>query len=426
MPGQRGWIFAIACAAFLAASWAESANANPGCNLDDIGSAAKDTFTNLPTSCATQAADPAFYPLTGFLIGFVQTSQGQDFCNAVGGINKSFAEAQKKLTDYWGSLSLAQQDSLKSNLDQYIPGLGSIVSDIISAKSDAGGVLQLVSCACKVAEWKGPGELGSDFTACLSDALCTVQDWFHDHVSDEFGSCSGSPPPQPQLMNCRVDPCAAGINNCKEDVPVAGEQVQCSASNPGYACQGSFCFSASLFQTGQGNYCYCPSVMQNPDGFRVNDDTNGGTCLNYVRCYCPEGSKPLSDTGAGAYICICPDTGLAVLADGTCPPPPPSCGCGCPGNQVATSHQNPNGTCDCSCSCPDGQFNLGAKCVTPCANAGEVQLMDGSCCPASQANACGVCCPSGMKPDDATGSCVPAVPPKPSLPKLSPQPNINR
>jgi hypothetical protein len=419
VPSKR--LLAIACAAFLTVSFAGPANANPGCNLDDIGGAIKDTFTQLPPSCSLQAADPAFYPLTGFLIAFVQTPQGQSFCSAVGRIDTSFSDAQKKLAGYWGSLSQDQQNSLKAGLDQYIPGLGSIVSDISSASSDAGAALQLVSCACKVAEWKGPGELAGDFGACVGDALCAAQDWLHEHVSDDFASCSSTPPPPPQLIDCRVDPCAAGMHNCSQDTPVAGQAVQCYGGDPGYTCQGSFCFSESLFQTGQGNYCYCPPVMQRPDGFIYDID---GSCEYYVRCACPDGSKPLSAEGAGAYICICPDTGQPVNADGTCPPPPPPCNCGCQNNQILISKDTKS--CTCTCGCPDGQFNLGNKCVTPCANAGDVQLMDGSCCPASQANSCGVCCPSGMKPDEATGSCVSATPPKPLLPKLPPQPNTRR
>ena len=422
MPRNR--LLAIVCAALLAVSFAGAAHANPGCNLDDIGGAAKDTFTELPPSCLLQAGDPAFYPLTGFLIAFVQTPQGQDFCNAAGGIDTSFSDAQKKLAGYWGSLSTDQQNSLKAGLDQYIPGLGSIVSDISSASSDAGVALQLVSCACKVAEWKGPGELAGDFTACVSDALCDAQNFLHGLFGDDFASCDpGSPPPPPQLVDCKADPCAAGPHACDQNVPVAGEIVECRAYDAGYTCEGSFCFSGSLFQTGQGNYCFCPPVMQHPDGYVVGDITLAN-CLNYVRCYCPDGTKALSPTGPGAYICMCPDTNLPVNDDGTCPAPPPPCNCTCPNNQVLISKDTKS--CTCTCGCSAGQFNLGNKCVTPCANADDVQLMDGSCCPASQANSCGVCCPSGMKPDEKTGSCVSSTPPKPLLPNLSPQPNTKR
>ena len=55
--------------------------ANPGCSLGDIGQAASDTFNNIPLSCASQAADPAFYPLLGFLLAATQTPQGVAFCN---------------------------------------------------------------------------------------------------------------------------------------------------------------------------------------------------------------------------------------------------------------------------------------------------------------------------------------------------------
>lgn len=400
---------AAACVA-LVLSTLRPAAANPGCSLSDIGQAAKDTFTNIPASCAAQAADPVFYPLLGFLIGFLQTPQGTDFCNAAESVDASASDAQKQLAGYWSKLTPDQQESLMS----FLPILG----DLSSGASDVGGGLDVVSCACRTAQWKGPGDLAGDFGACLSDALCDAQDWFHDHVSsDIFGSCSSSPPPPPQLIDCRVDPCAVDPHACNLDVPVAGQSVQCYGGDPGYSCQGSFCFSESLFSTGQGNYCYCPPEMQRPDGFI--QDVYGGECVYYVRCACPDGTTPLSATGAGAYICMCPG-GLPVNADGSCPAPPPKCEPSCPAGQT-TRISDPQ-SCTYTCDCPDGQTRVGDTCVAPCADAGEVMLAGGACCAASQATSCGTCCPPGMKPDAGGQSCVSVLAPRlPGGPIAPPQ-----
>jgi hypothetical protein len=376
----------FAMLAVAGSSWCGPASSNPDCSLADIGQAAKDTFTNIPASCAPQAADPAFYPLLAYVIALLQTPQGNEFCNAVES----------------GDATASKVSSVSKNLPGASdPAVAGLLADLTSGTSAVSGAIDVASCACKTAQWKGPGDLAGDFGACVSDALCSAQDWFHDHISSDFGSCSGPPPQPPQLIDCRVDPCAAGPHACDLNVPVAGQDVQCYGGDPGYTCQGSFCFSESLFSSGQGNYCFCPPQMQRPDGFMY--DING-SCEYYVRCACPEGSKALSDSGAGAYICVCPDTGLPINDDGSCPKPPPKCEPSCPAGQITkiSDHQN----CSYSCDCPDGLEKVGGKCVAPCSG-GEVLLQNGVCCSASQATSCGTCCPAGMKPDGDT--CIAPV-----------------
>jgi hypothetical protein len=400
---KRGYLtIRISAAFFVAISLcAEPALSNPGCSLSDIGQAAKDTFTNIPASCAPQVADPAFYPLLGYVIGLLQTPQGTDFCNAVESGDATASKVSSAAKNLPGSSD---------------PAVAAVLGDLTSGTSAVSGAIDVASCACKTAQWKGPGDLAGDFGACVSDALCAAQDWLHDNISSDFSSCSGPPPQPPQLIDCRVDPCAAGMHACNPDVPVAGQGVQCYGGDPGYTCQGSFCFSESLFSTGQGNYCFCPPQMQRHDGFMTDID---GSCEYYVRCACPDGTQPLSASGAGAYICVCPDTGLPLDADGNCPKPPPVCAPSCPAGQVLNVSDKL--ACTYSCDCPDGMSKAGEKCVTPCADASQVMLENGACCAASQATSCGTCCPAGMKPDANGDSCVSAAPPINKLPAQSPK-----
>ncbi|SEE20409.1 hypothetical protein SAMN05444161_5117 [Rhizobiales bacterium GAS191] len=373
------------------------ASANPGCSLGDIGQAAKDTFTNIPASCAPQAADPAFYPVLGYIIALLQTPQGPAFCDAAENANASaMANAWKQLPDF-----------IKVKLE---PLLGDL-------SADASAALDVAACACKTAQWKGPGDLAGDFGACVSDALCSAQDWLHDNVSSDFSSCAGPPPQPPQLIDCRVDPCAAGLHACDTGVPIAGTYgVQCFSGDRGYVCQGSFCFSENLFSTGEGNYCFCPPAMQRHDGFIQDIE---GNCAAYVLCACPADTQPLSATGAGAYICMCPDTGLPVNDDGSCPAPPPKCEPSCPAGFV--SKISDKQSCTYSCECPDGLTKAGDKCVSPCADPSDVLLESGACCPAAQATSCGTCCPAGMVPDATGQSCV-TKPKGKGPPKLPKQP----
>ena len=233
--------------------------ANPGCSLSDIGQAAKDTWNNAPASCASQADDPAFYALLIYLAAALQTPQGVAFCDGVESVDASISGAEKQLASYWDKLSADQQSAL-SNI---VPAFG----DASSSASDVAGALNLVSCGCKTARWKGPDELASDFGACASDALCAAADWLHKHVSSDFSECTGPPPNPPQLIDCRVDPCANGLHDCDLNVSVAGQEVNCNAGDKGYVCQRQLLFFGTLFKSGQGNYCYCPPEMQHADGF---------------------------------------------------------------------------------------------------------------------------------------------------------------
>ncbi|KJC36050.1 hypothetical protein UP09_33460 [Bradyrhizobium sp. LTSP885] len=404
---KRGFLAAKFVAAFFVAIslCAAPARSNPGCSLSDIGQAAKDTFNNIPLSCSPQVADPAFYPVLAYVIALLQAPQGNDFCNAAEQANASASKVGTILKNLPGGDS---------------PALSPVIDELNSDSAAASSALDVVVCACKTAEWKGPGALGGDFVSCVTDALCSVDDWLHDNVWSGFSDCgSDTPPTQPALINCRPDPKyqdASGYWDWDWSKPFVGNANNCDAgpgfgADNGYNCQGSFCISATTpgYSGGNSNYCFCPPVMQTWDQY--GDDN--GNCIGYLSCHCPDGSQALSDSGAGAYICMCP-SGSPVSADKTCPPPPPKCEPSCPAGLLSTiSNQQ---TCSYSCDCPAGLTKVGDVCVTPCTDASQVMLAGGACCAASQSTSCGTCCPDGMKPDAHGDSCVSATPPVNKIP----------
>jgi hypothetical protein len=159
--------------------------------------------------------------------------------------------------------------------------------------------------------------------------------------------------------------------------------------------------------------------MQKP--WRYETDVYDNDCTNYILCACPEGSHTLSNSGAGAYVCICEESGLPPNANKECPPAPPKCEPSCPAGQLTNISDKQ--TCSYRCDCPDGLTKVGDKCVTPCADTSQVMLAGGACCSALQSTSCGTCCPDGMKPDAHGDSCVSTSPPlgKIQLPAQSPK-----
>ena len=287
----------------------------------------------------------------------------------------------------------------------------------------ASAVLATVSCACQVATDHGFSEVAGVLGDCMSDLLCTADDWLHDNIWSGFQSCSSPPPQPPQQINCTVTPTCVhnpnGTWTCTQmDVPVVGGGVPwnetqqaisqlpntfdgnggsclgggCNNGAVGFKCFGDWCF-------GGNNYCYCPQVMQHANIVLLGDATqdNGEA---YMQCACPGGTTPLGTSGAAAYTCMCPG-GLPVNNDGTCPAP---CNPSCSGGQVAKVSDAKS--CTYTCSCPAGQTNSGGTCVTPCSDTSQIMLASGTCCAAQQASACGTCCPLGMRPDEKTGGCV--------------------
>ena len=209
MPSKR--LLPIACCGFscrvVCRAGTRKSRLQP---LDDIGGAAKDTFTQLPPSCVAAGSRSRLLPahrLSHRVLRADAPGAGASATPA-GGIDTSFSHAQKKLAGYWGQACRPTSTLrwLGGPRPIHSRALARSCRDISSASSDVGGVLQLVSCACKVAEWKNPGELAGDFGACVSDALCAAAGPVARQHLRRFASCSSTPPPPPQLIDCRVIP----------------------------------------------------------------------------------------------------------------------------------------------------------------------------------------------------------------------------
>lgn len=380
------------------------------CSPEDVKNAAKDVYKSVPSSCSSQAANPAFYPLTAFLIAATQTPQGEQFCETASDSKAFFEKYKEKTTDVWSWLS----DDQKKKLEEVLP----FIKDAGDGAADAADGLSLISCACKVAQWKEPGKLYKALGTCFADGLCQVQDFFHE-ISDEFASCTGPAPEPPKEVDCTKDPSNGSTfpsYTWDSDVGWVGDQGQCFEkeyvndkgyhaevkSVAGFHCDGDICYSDGLLKSGGstgGNYCYCPSYMQQ-EGPNIGDGKTPGNCYRFLKCACPAGSSPLSETGAGKFMCVCDSTGLPVGPDGKCPKPVK---CDCPEGEVVLAKDYNAGTC--TCGCPKGQFKLDKTCVSPCKAAGQVMLTDGSCCAAGSATSCGYCCPHGMKVSSDGTSC---------------------
>ncbi len=367
----------------------------PKCSPAEIEQAAKNVYDTVPKKCAAHAKNPVFYGLTAYLIALTQAPEGKKFCAAVATAKAEGEKAKNKLLDLYGELDEEQQKGLKEKLP--------ILSDGASTAQDALDGLALVDCACIVAQWEAPADLYVELSTCVADGVCQAQDWAHDNISPDFPSCTPAPPEAPSKIECNVDPRVKKGAFYELEKPYVGFNSGNSCKDPGYVCVGSLCYAKDLLVkskstafVGTNTYCYCPPHMQQMDWFQ---DASG--CINFLKCACPAGTKPLGATGPQAFLCVCDKTGLPPEADGSCPKPVV---CNCPPGEVVLAKDDKAGTCTCGCA--DGQFKLGGKCVAPCGKEGNVMMADGRCCPPSSATTCGTCCPAGLKPSDDGTTCI--------------------
>jgi hypothetical protein len=100
-------------------------------------------------------------------------------------------------------------------------------------------------------------------------------------------------------------------------------------------------------------------------------------------CVCPKGTHadPSGKLVNGISVCLCDTT-----------------------NQQADLRPDSFQMCP---ACPTGEVQASAtgKCVAACAK-NEVITPDGTCCDPNKVTYCGQCCPPGMTPDPALGTCT--------------------
>jgi hypothetical protein len=389
MPGRR---IAVVLSAALVAAAALSMPASPAraggsCDLNDIWNALQNTLNTIASSnCAGVAADPAMWAPVGVAAGVMAgVSQSQQFCQDV-------QNAQNQLTNVQGD-----GNSLVSQLNNL--GIdASFLSSVLDALSSAADALSVVQCACGLSN--DITQVGGDLGACVTDALCDLQNLAHQVDPGLFGSCSGSIDNVP--TNCTQNPCSSN-GACDPNLggnvilkcPSGDDGPPVTQTNGSNGTIVSSTLGASASGTISVESCICPAPMQGvwvtagnySQWSNIVSDPN----CQFFMCQCPAGSTLASNSGAGQYVCICQNSGRPAQ-----PPIKTSLnpdGVACPPQLTGTP-------------CPQGQVNVAGKCVAPCTSS-EVRTPAGACCNPNQVTSCGMCCPAGMVPDPANGTCTP-------------------
>jgi hypothetical protein len=375
----------VAAAALMPST---QARAGGSCDVNDIWNALQNTLSTISSSnCAGVTSDPALWAPVGLAAGVMAgVSQSQQFCQAV-------QNAQNQLTNLQGD---------GNSLVTQLGNLGvdaSFLSSILDAMSSAADAMAVVQCACGLSN--DITQVGGDVGACVTDALCDLQNLVHQADPGLFGSCSGSIDNVP--TNCTQNPCSntgacnPNLGNVIFKCPAGDDAPPVTQNNGPNGTIISSTLGADASGTISVESCICPAPMygvwvtagnyaQWPN---IVDDPN----CQFFMCQCPSGTTLASNSGAGQYVCVCPN--------------------GQPAQPPIKTSLNPEGeACPPSLTgpvCPQGQVALGQKCVAAC-TANEVRTPDGVCCNPDQVSSCGICCPAGMQPDLANGTCAPYPP----------------
>jgi hypothetical protein len=284
---------------------------------------------------------------------------------------------------------------------QQIPGVSqSTVDNVKSIFGSVADPFAAAQCACD--EVQNVGSLIQDVGNCIVAGLCDA--------SALFGTpCGCTEPPTTVSANC-----ASNIQNCANFSGSPAQVALCQGEGGSIITEDGWSApimvintpggsevlqsasgSAAFGTCGTTSVCFCPKPMQL---VKVCDAMYDYNCQNndvYIyACVCPQGTTPAGATAQnpagtlanGVNTCLCPD-GRPIMSDPGATPDLP-----CPAPLLGTP-------------CPNGQRNVGGKCVTPCAN-NEVMTPDGSCCNPNQVTFCGQCCPTGMTPNLQNGTCT--------------------
>jgi hypothetical protein len=360
--------------------------ANPDCSPQDLANAVESAFNAFASSACASASSTGVGAgiatgLTGALFG-ISAGAGQnsvrDFCNAI-------SSALNTTGDIQSDANTAQQ--ILGSSSSALSSVASFVSDAASAGLDP---LNIAACACTVEE--GLEQAGSDLAGCACDIAATF-----------LGSTCNCTPPPTQTADCAstiaVD--ASGGSGCGG---FYDKDPACQGEGPNGL--------GTIIKTPSGT---SPPVVQinGPNGTTVIQYGAIGACAPSWSCFCP---KPMTWTwvcdasldsnctvnGEQIFACVCPSgthadpsgklvNGISVcLCDTT--------------NQPADLRPDSFQMCP---SCPTGEVQASAtgKCVAPCAK-NEVMTPDGTCCDPNKVTYCGQCCPPGMTPDPALGTCT--------------------
>lgn len=279
--------------------------------------------------------------------------------------------------------------------------------------------LDFATCACSM--YQGIGQLPSEAVDCIQGFICGLSQLVG--LGNPCQTCQQPPPVQ---ANCTPPADCSGYRNDPTN-PVYAACNNLLEYNTGGPNQGYFPVQeqqepdgSTIILTGldtgalttcsPGQYCVCPSPMK---AVSVQEyDPSGDSGWYYVTCQCPtaadrnndpsQSTHPLQPSGPQAYVCICDSTGLPAVPPNWGQPSSPG------GNNLNPTHS----ICPTPLTgvpCPvAGQIRVnGNKCVAPCTTPGQVMTPDGVCCDPNNVAECGQCCPNGMVPDPANGTCKP-------------------
>jgi len=366
------------------------------CSFNDF----LNSLENLGSGVSSPACDAAY--ASGVGVGLVVGLGG-----ALSGVMAEDSNAGNQICQQiqndFNNLGTAQNDvsTIQGILGQY-PAAAGILQTVQDSLGGVANPLGAAACAC---DWvQGVGQLGGDLLACLQDAICGLQQ------DIGLGGC-GCQPPTPVVANCTPP-----IETC---TGYSGNPNDPACQNAIYGRRGDNPPSTVVQQTANGtividvtdgwdghsqyctpdSFCFCPSPMTlvAVDNLIADGGDPANGYIMYV-CECPnlgpgQTTHAAAASGPMAEVCICDNTGLPAV----------------PPTKTTT---NPEGSiCPIPLTgipCPQGKINFGGKCVTPCSSSSEVMTPDGTCCDPSMVTSCGQCCPAGMVPNPANGTCTPS------------------
>jgi len=366
----RGLLALLNAGAFAIVMVAAGPVRADGCNFNDVVNAIENTLSSLSSgacgaACAEGGAGCIVAAGAAAALGGDAASQGQgsvdNLCNQL-------------------NTGLGDVDAIKSWLDA--AGVGAdLISDVSSL--GLGPLLSIAQCGCDLEQ--GVGQLSNEAGSCLADAICGLQQDLG------FGGC-GCTPPTPVAEDCSAivfdnnNPPDAQLNATSNGTLVTDLRT-------GWDGHSQYCSPQ--------HYCFCPSPMQlsapQPDIQALGSDPwpcigqSEYYCAWYYTCQCPQGTHAAAKSGPLTQVCLCDNTGLAAVAPVKTTTNPTASICPIPFTGIP---------------CPNGQVNVGGKCVTPCTN-NEVRTPNGACCSPAEVTACGSCCPPGTQADLANGTCYP-------------------
>jgi hypothetical protein len=373
---------ALAAAIFVLAAFVFSGRARADCGSDIVNAVVNTASALDSPECQTAFSESSLIT-TGLTAAFeADQNVANQVCNAINDVNS------------WP----AAVSAIKTELGALSP-------------------VDFATCACSI--YQGVGQLPNEAVQCIQDFICGISQLVG--LGNPCQTCQ-QPPPVP--ANCTPPTECVNVQNNPSLYSACSNLLEYNTGGPN---QGYFPIQeqqepdgSTIILTGidtghlttcaPGHYCVCPSPMT---VVNVREyDPSGNSNWYYATCQCPtaadrnndptQGTHPLNPSGPLAYVCICDATGLPAVPPDWGQPPSPG------GNDLnPTRSICPTPLTGVPCPVA-GQIRVSNnKCVAPCTKPGEVMTPDGVCCDPNNVAACGQCCPNGMVPNPANGTCMP-------------------